>query len=176
MCLWEAADHEQGEKSFKRNALNNAMDGSEDHLITRTAKEFWCENNMPDVREQIKLEVEAYLEEKPNAPVEDVFTLLRGYEDVAGGIGEMEEGQESEAALKDDEKVYDEDDEESDRTSEGGDDAVDDDDDDDAGGRNGVPSCGRDGNGVPSCAEEKDVRGDKGEGDVEKEKKGGGSK
>ena len=147
------------------------MDGSEDHLITRTAKEFWCENNMVDVREQIKMEVEAYLEEKPKAPVEDVFTLLRGYDEVAGGIGAMEEGQEIEPALKDEEKVYDEDDEESDENSEGGGDADDDEDDDDGADGNGVPSSGRDGNGVPSCAEENDERGDEGEGEKEKKKK-----
>ena len=37
--LWLAADHTQGEKSFKRNGLNNAMDGSEDHLITRQGRQ-----------------------------------------------------------------------------------------------------------------------------------------
>ena len=33
-----AAEHEQGEKSFKRNGLDNAMDGTEDRLITRTTR------------------------------------------------------------------------------------------------------------------------------------------
>ena len=36
--LWLAAEHEQGEKIFKRNGLDNAMDGTEDRLITRTAR------------------------------------------------------------------------------------------------------------------------------------------
>ena len=37
---------------------------------------------MPHVREQVKAEVEAYLEENPEAEVRDVFDLLQGYENV----------------------------------------------------------------------------------------------
>ena len=37
---------------------------------------------MPHVREQVKAEVEAHLEENPEAEVRDVFDLLQGYENV----------------------------------------------------------------------------------------------
>ena len=138
--LWENCDHGQGEKSFKRNGLNNALDGTEDYLITRTAKEFWVESNMAHVREQIKLEVEAYLEDKPKAEVKDVFDLLQGYEGVRGGIGHMEEGQEIEPALAHGEKPYLDEDEETVSEDESGD--SDDDGDDDGHDDKGGPQKG----------------------------------
>ena len=145
--LWEAADHEQGEHSFKRNGLDNALDGSEDNLITRTAKEFWFECNMPVVREQCQLEVEEFLKDKPDAEVKDVFSLLRGYDNVKDGIGYMDEGQEIEESLHKGEKPYLEDD---DKSVSDDDDSEGDDSGDQGHDGNGVPRKeGQDGNGVP---------------------------
>ena len=96
--LWAACDHKQGELSFKRNGLNNCLRGSQDHLITRTAREFWQELNMSGVRAQIESEVDDFIADRPNIVPRDVFGLLQKYD--ACGLGDCNEGQEVEPAWR----------------------------------------------------------------------------
>ena len=100
IALWEMADHRQGVKSFKRNGLNNNLDGSEDKLITRSAREFWLELNMSSKRAICEIEVEQFLDALGREPhVGDVFQLLQPYSDDCG-IGVAEEGEELQCALE----------------------------------------------------------------------------
>ena len=100
IALWEMADHRQGVKSFKRNGLNNNLDGSEDKLITRSAREFWLELNMSAKRAICEIEVEQFLDALGREPhVGDVFQLLQPYSDDCG-IGVAEEGEELQCALE----------------------------------------------------------------------------
>ena len=62
IALWEMADHKQGSKSFKRNGVNNNLDGSEDYLITRIAREFWLELILSSKRAICEIEVEQFLD------------------------------------------------------------------------------------------------------------------
>jgi hypothetical protein len=49
--IWERFPHEQhGSKSFLRNGLSNNHDGSQDHLVSRTAKAYWDERRCPELR------------------------------------------------------------------------------------------------------------------------------
>lgn len=45
--------------SWKNNAITNALDGSEDHLISALVLPFWQELGMPEVRAQLIHEIEA---------------------------------------------------------------------------------------------------------------------
>ena len=110
VALWEMADHKQGVKSFKRNGLNNSLDGSEDGLITRSAKEFWLELNMSSKRAICEIEVEQFLDALGREPnVRDVVQLLQPYSNDVS-IGVMEEGEELQFALEAGEVDYVEDD------------------------------------------------------------------
>ncbi len=104
--LWALANHTQGERSFKRNGLNNALDGREDHLISRTARCFWVELDMPTLRQQIEAEVEAFIASTPAITPVNVFDLLQDYSGVTGGGGEEKEGQEVQPALAKNECPY----------------------------------------------------------------------
>ena len=112
VMLWEHFDHTRSEKGFKRCGLDNALDGSEDYLIDRAAKEFWDELAMRDKLNLVKCDVEAQIESLGGPgqvrPV-DVFTVIQDYDGIEGGIGVMHEGQECEAALKDGECVLEDD-------------------------------------------------------------------
>ena len=94
VAIWETADHKQGEASFKRNGLDNALDGTEDDLIKRTALEFWNDNSMSDLRPHLKAEVDIFFDtlDRPVEP-RDVFGLLQDYSAVSGGIGDIKEGE-----------------------------------------------------------------------------------
>ena len=110
IALWEMADHKQGSKGFKRNALSNSLDGSEDYLITRTAREFWLELNMSSKRAICEIEVEQFLDALGREPnVRDVVQLLQPYSDGCS-IGVIEEGEELQCALEAGEIDYVEDD------------------------------------------------------------------
>ena len=66
MCLvWcQARLHAQAAAGFKRVGVTNALDGSEDHRISREAREFWDQEDMKterasaaaDVDEEVALE------------------------------------------------------------------------------------------------------------------------
>ena len=109
VMLWELFDHSRSERSFKRNGLNNALSGEEDHLIDRTAKEFWDELCMRDRLNLVKCDVEAFIENKggpSKVEAKHVFEIIQDYSAVPDGIGVMEEGQECEAALVNGEAVF----------------------------------------------------------------------
>ena len=93
IALWEMADHKQGSKSFKRNGVNNNLDGSEDYLITRTAREFWLELILSSKRAICEIEVEQFLDALGREPhVGDVVQILQPCSDDVG-IGVTEEGE-----------------------------------------------------------------------------------
>ena len=104
--LWEVCDHSQGERSFKRNGLTNALSGSEDALITRSARELWIELNMASIRVQIEAEVDLFLQDRHDVKPEDVFDLLQTYDSCPGGAGICNEGQEIEPRLGKSEKPW----------------------------------------------------------------------
>jgi hypothetical protein len=59
---WRMVDHERGLRGHKMVGLNNALDGTEDHLITREARIFWLEANMSEERHKAILEVDALVD------------------------------------------------------------------------------------------------------------------
>jgi hypothetical protein len=131
VSLWLHRDHTEGQASFKRNGLNNALDGTEDYLITRSAKEFWLYLKMDEQRKIIESEVDAFITGKVQPCARDVFELLRLYpESFQDDI--QEEGEEIETTWAHDEKRYREDGEQNCFENELGDEGkVDDDDNDD---------------------------------------------
>ena len=50
--------HVEAAKGYKRTGTLNALDGSEDHLIVREAKQFWDRLDMPNRRNQVIHDVE----------------------------------------------------------------------------------------------------------------------
>jgi len=49
--LWQDRKrHTDATRGFKYNGITNALDGSEDHLIVREAKEFWQSLTLPELR------------------------------------------------------------------------------------------------------------------------------
>ena len=61
---WRVCSHLKGVKGHKTNGLSNALDGSEDHLIStsRDAGRLWREMNMYDARLQAMQEVDAMID------------------------------------------------------------------------------------------------------------------
>ena len=114
--LWALCDHTQGERSFKRNGLTNALDGTEDHLISRTARVFWCELGMSQVRSQIEAEVDAFIASSTDLTPRSVLSSLQDYSSVPGGLGNEMEGQEIQQALQPGELPYKQDKENSDES------------------------------------------------------------
>ena len=104
--IWEAADHSNAARSFKRNGLSNSLDGDEDHLISRSARELWIELGMSAVRDVVRAEVEAAIAGLEAPRPEDVFALITSYDSLACGDGEFVEGQELEVPLQDGECPY----------------------------------------------------------------------
>ena len=60
---WRACCHLKGVAGHKNNGLSNALDGSEDHLISTSldAGKLWQEMNLHDARQQAKVEVDEML-------------------------------------------------------------------------------------------------------------------
>lgn len=59
---WRSCDHQQGLRGHKKVGLNNALDGSEDGLITREARVFWLEADMSNARTAALAEVDALVD------------------------------------------------------------------------------------------------------------------
>jgi hypothetical protein len=55
---WAALDHTQAVAGHKRTGLSCALDGSEDHCITREARDCWLALGMPAIRRQILADVD----------------------------------------------------------------------------------------------------------------------
>ena len=57
-ACWRELNHERfSEVGWKANGLTLALDGSEDSSISRVCRPFWLELEMPQVREQLLLEI-----------------------------------------------------------------------------------------------------------------------
>lgn len=59
---WRSLDHAMGVRGHLHNGLTNALDGSQDHLITGEARHCWLELDMAAVREQTLREVDALVD------------------------------------------------------------------------------------------------------------------
>ena len=58
-AAWRSVDHTMGVRGHLHNGLTNALDGSQDHLITGEARHCWQELGMAAVREETLREVDA---------------------------------------------------------------------------------------------------------------------
>ena len=94
VCLWGLADHTQGEASFKRNGCSNDLQGKEDKLISRTAREMWWAIGMPDIRRRLEVEVDLFIAGLDDPRPEHVFQLILNYEDASTTMGQEREGEE----------------------------------------------------------------------------------
>ena len=97
---WRSCDHQQGLRGHKKVGLNNALDGSEDGLITREARVFWHEADMSNARTTALAEVDALVDSGEISVFSDWQKLIRHPEDP--GVVE-DEGAELESDLDDDE-------------------------------------------------------------------------
>jgi hypothetical protein len=59
VATWRSLDHSRAVLGHKRTGLSLALDGSEDHHLTREAREFWHALNMPGLRATAIAEVDA---------------------------------------------------------------------------------------------------------------------
>ncbi len=106
-AVWGSLDHTQAARGHKRVGLSNALDGSEDHMMTREAAVFWKELGMADVREK---DVFAVRERVRAGELSWCQDSLRALVDVPvnGDMGVFEEeGMEAEGALSDGEDMWD---------------------------------------------------------------------
>jgi len=107
VATWRSLNHRAGVEGHKRNGLSVALDGSEDHLITRTAREFWLLANMPAERTRAMAEVDEAVATGQVRSMEDWRVLVRHPE--SPGVL-CHEGQEFEGELEADENVWEDED------------------------------------------------------------------
>jgi hypothetical protein len=62
VATWRSLNHSRAVLGHKRTGLSVALDGSEDHHLTREAGDFWKLLNMPGLRRQAIAEVDARFE------------------------------------------------------------------------------------------------------------------
>ena len=62
VATWRSLNHSRGVLGHKRTGLSVALDGSEDHHLTREARDFWKLLNMPGLRATAIAEVDAGFE------------------------------------------------------------------------------------------------------------------
>jgi hypothetical protein len=103
---WRSVDHTRGARGHKKVGLNNALDGSEDHLITREARLFWLEADMATLRSKAIAEVDALVDSGEVADFSEWRQVIAHPEDP--GVVE-DEGAEFEGHFDDDECVWDDD-------------------------------------------------------------------
>ena len=60
-ATWRALDHERAASGHKRTGLSNALDGTEDHLISREALDCWRELDMGEIRRATVAEVDQHV-------------------------------------------------------------------------------------------------------------------
>jgi hypothetical protein len=105
-ATWVVLDHSAGVKGHKRTGLSNALNGSEDHLLTREAGQFWHSLGMSALRDIAVEQVEAQHRAGKLSWTQEVIASLR--EPFPNGIaGEMREGQEIDGDLSDGEDPWD---------------------------------------------------------------------
>jgi hypothetical protein len=105
-ATWVVLNHLAGVKGHKRTGLSNALDGSEDHLLTREAGQFWHSLGMSALRDTAVEQVEEQYRAGKLSWTQEVIDSLR--EPFPNGIaGEMREGQEIDGCLSDGENPWD---------------------------------------------------------------------
>jgi hypothetical protein len=104
---WGSVDHSQGLRGHKKTGLNNALDGSEDYLVTREAREFWMSADMATERQQAIAEVDGLVDDGTIVSFTAWRQVVRQPEN-PGIIAE--EGAEFEGELSDGENHWDDDD------------------------------------------------------------------
>ena len=100
---WCSVPHNRGVRGHKFNGLTNRLDGSEDHLISREAKNFWQEMGMPEARANALREVDELIDKGEIATFVEWQKLVR--HPVNPGVAELE-GEEFEGELQPDEKPW----------------------------------------------------------------------
>ena len=60
-ATWRTLDHELGVDGNWRNCLSNKLDGTEDHLVSRRALDFWRDIDMSAQRTTAIAEVDALI-------------------------------------------------------------------------------------------------------------------
>ena len=119
---WRDVNHEAASQGFVGNGIANALDGSEDSLLTADVIDFWYDIGMPRIRSEIEAEVVQAIESGLVTRFEDYPKLLASYDDHAP----FREGQEAFCCVE----GGDDDDDPGCETPEGEPDGYDDDDDD----------------------------------------------
>jgi hypothetical protein len=105
-ATWVGLNHIAGVKGHKRTGLSNALNGSEDHLLTREAGQFWHSLGMSAVRDIAVEQVEEQYRAGKLSWTQEVIDSLR--EPFPNGIaGEMREGQEVDGNLSEGENPWD---------------------------------------------------------------------
>jgi hypothetical protein len=104
-ATWRGLDHSQGVQGHRRNALSVKLDGSEDHLISREALEFWNAADMPHERQKAIEQVNAKVALGLISSFADWFQLIEHDTD-PGIMREEDEGAEFEGELAVGEKPY----------------------------------------------------------------------
>ena len=96
---WRLCDHRKGVKGHRSTGLSIALDGSEDHLVSRDAGEFWWELNMAELRALAIKEVDDKIASGAVGGFEDWQKLIFNPRDsgVRGGEGD---GTEFEGSLE----------------------------------------------------------------------------
>jgi len=103
IATWRSLNHRAAATGHKRNGLSIALDGSEDHLVTRQARDFWALANMPAERLRAIAEVDAAVAMGQVRSMEDWRSLVRHPE--SPGVLHHE-GQEFEGELGAHENVW----------------------------------------------------------------------
>ena len=88
---WLDTDQNAASQGFVANGIANALDGSEDGLLSADVIDFWLEIGMPRIRSQIEAEVVEAIESGRVKRFEDYYKILVPYEDHAA----FREGQEA---------------------------------------------------------------------------------
>jgi hypothetical protein len=108
---WRTVDHTKGLRGHQKTGLSVALDGSEDHLVTREARLFWLAADMPRERQKALAEVDELVDSGRLTVFSDYRTLIQHPENP--GVIE-DEGAEFEGILSEGEDMYDDDDEDPD--------------------------------------------------------------
>jgi hypothetical protein len=103
---WKSVDHTRGMRGHKKVGLNNALDGTEDHLISRDARSFWLDANMVDERAKAIVEVDGLVDSGAITDFAEWQKVIRHPDDP--GVVE-DEGGELEGEFEDEECVWDDD-------------------------------------------------------------------
>ena len=105
-ATWVGLNHIAGVKGHKRTGLSNALNGSEDHLLSREAGQFWHSLGMSALRDIVVEQVEEQYRAGKLSRTQEVIDSLR--EPFPNGIaGEMREGQEVDGNLSEGENPWD---------------------------------------------------------------------